>query len=255
MKIYPANRRKKFFRAAMLSCLLCLAIVPRGYSNYNQQIYRAYIDGKIRDWIDVICRIETNPCNSEICKLELISYYYGFIGYLIGEKDHALALEYIDKGEQLLTSILSESPGNATANAYMGAFLGFRMTIDKYKMPVLGPKSQKYIDHALHLNPDNLQAIIEKANALYFAPEVLGGSKKEAIHYYIRALRLMEKNQETDSNWLYMKTLADLVIAYEATEHAEEALKLCRRILSLEPGFLLVKQELYPELLKKTGGK
>lgn len=55
-------------------------------SNYQHAIYQSYISGNMNKWASVITAAEKeNSANTER-RLELISYYYGYIGYLIGTK-------------------------------------------------------------------------------------------------------------------------------------------------------------------------
>lgn len=220
-------------------------------ANHHQQIYQSFIRGTMEDWKDIIDQLETQACPSISCRYDLIECYYGYTGYLIRNKQNQEAKTYIEKAEAILKSIQEEKPEEASVYAYFGSFLGLRMQIEPLKIPVLGPKSHEQIETSIELDPENTQGLIEKANSLFHTPEMFGGSKKEAIKYYIKALKTLEKAELNKSNWLYMKTLVDLAMAYDAIGHPEQAIKLYKRILYLEPEFKLVKEELYPDLVSR----
>ena len=56
------------------------------------------------------------------------------------------------------------------------------------------------MNKALELDPQNIQAIIDKGNQLFYAPEMLGGDKKEALTYFLKAANILEKKKETNEN-------------------------------------------------------
>lgn len=49
---------------------------------------------------------------------------------------------------------------------------------DKLKTPILGPLSMKYIKMAYETDPNNIQALSDMGNMLYYAPVVFGGDKQ-----------------------------------------------------------------------------
>ena len=61
----------------------------------------------------------------------------------------------------------------------------------------------------------------------------------------------MEQKQLTKRNWMYLNVMTSLGLAYEATEQIQKA-KLCyEKILLIEPDFMWVGDELYPDMLKR----
>ena len=149
-------------------------------------------------WGNIIHTIDTGKSTTVDQKLELINYYYGYIGYLIGKKQNDVAGNLIPKGEKLIHQVLLISPKNATALAFKGSFLGFRMGISKLKTFALSRESFADINRANTLDPQNIQALIDKGNLLYYSPGILGGDKEEALKYYLKGSRILEKNKETN---------------------------------------------------------
>lgn len=223
----------------------------KSQSAYKKITYSAYIKGDMQTWVKVIHTMQINEDAKSIDqKLELTSYYYGYIGYLIGLKNNNTAETYINQGEQIIDKTLLLQPNNATALAFKGSFIAFRIGLNKFKAITLGPQSAAYIQNSLKLEPNNIQANIDYANELYYKPGILGGDKKSAIIYYSKAISLMEKSDNIRFNWLYLNTLALLGKAYENTAEIIKAKATYEKALKAEPDFNWIKNELYPKILK-----
>lgn len=222
-------------------------------STYRDSIYKAYSRGKMDKWYELMHTCEKNVNqNSLEEQFELISYYYGYTAWLIGAKKYNTAEEYIDKSEEIIDKLLVESPENATLLAYKGAYIAFTIGISNLKAIYLGPKSVKYINKSIELDPENIQGNIEKGNSMYYRPSVFGGDKNEAIKYYVRAVKSFEKQGLVINNWMYINTMTALGQAYEATDQIQLA-KLCyEKIIRIFPNFMWVEDELYPDMLKRN---
>jgi len=162
---------------------------------YKSTIYDAYIHGDMKKWESVILILEKQNPESISGKLELISYYYGYIGYLLGIKNYDLASKYIDKGDKLIAQVLKQAPKNATAYAFKGSFIGFRIGMSRFKAITLGPESNKNIAQALKLEPANIQAIVDNANVLYHTPRLFGGDKSHSLKLFLKSITLFEKKE------------------------------------------------------------
>lgn len=218
-------------------------------SDYRKEIYEAYIQGNMQAWEKTIGQMETVDLSLH-GKIELINFYYGYIGYLIGTDQKELAGAYIKKGEKIIHDLLEETPSNATLNAFKGSFISFKIGLNKLKAISLGPQSMRYINQAYNLDPNNVQALADKANMFYYAPSLFGGDKKKAITFYQKAIHQLEENEDTVDNWFYLNLLVQLAQHYEEMKMKKQALSLYEKILRQEPGFVWIKEELYPRLLK-----
>lgn len=241
--------------SALRTCLVILLLVTitsasNAESHYKSTVYSAFIARDMTKWEELIRTVEASGSNKTVDqKLELINLYYGYIGYLIGKKQFTPAEKLMDKGEKLITEVLQVSPKNATAYSFKGSFLGFHIGICKYKAVFLGSESKSYINKALALDPQNVQGLIDKGNLLYYEPKLFGGDKKEALVYYLKAAGILERNKETNENWVYLNLLSMIASAYEKTNNLAEAKHTYEKILEIEPNIVWVRNDLYPKLL------
>ena len=109
----------------------------------------------------------------------------------------------------------------------------------------------KYINKALELDPNNIQALIEYGNALYFMPSGFGGDNDQAVASYKKAIRLIEQRELQENNWLYLQIRARLGQMYSEMGQAGNAKVIYETLLEEYPDFKWVKDELLPELIKK----
>jgi tetratricopeptide (TPR) repeat protein len=214
-------------------------------TSYCKSIYDAFIVRDMTKWESVVQSMEASHSVTTVDqKLELVSYYYGVIGYLIGKKQYLHAEQLTNKGEALIDQVLHASPKNATATSYKGSFTGFRVGIKKFKALLLIFDSKKYINKAVEMDPQNVQALIDKGNMYYYAPAVFGGDKKTAITYYLKAAGIMEQKNETLDNWVYLNTLTMIAFVYTKTENPNAAKQMYNKIMRLEPNITWAKEVL-----------
>jgi tetratricopeptide (TPR) repeat protein len=248
------NKNRTYIRRQLIILLLSsFATIVFAETSYKNSIYNAFINHDIDKWAAIIHTIETNhPPVTVEKKLELIDYYYGYIGYLIGKKQYGNTEKYIIRAEKLIQQVLNVSPKNATAYSYKGSFTGYRIAVNKSKAVFLGPQSSADINKACELDPNNVQAIIDKGNLLYYSPVCFGGDKKEALKYFLKGVRLIEKNNDTCQNWEYLNLLTIIAKVYERLGQNEQAKQTYEKILRHEPDFYWVKTELYPKFLARS---
>ena len=245
----------KFTLNKFFLTLILFTIAPEIYSEtpYKKAFYNSFINREMYKWGNTIQYLDTGKSRSTIDqKLELINYYYGYIGYLIGRKQNEVAGNMIIKGEKIIHQVLLASPNNATALAFKGSFLGFRMGLNKFKSIGLSRESFANINRAYALDPQNVQALIDKGNILYYSPGLFGGDKEEALKYYLKGSRIMEKNKDTDQNWVYLSLLSIIAQAYDKTDNPQQAKFICEKMLRKEPNYRWVKDVYYPGLLERT---
>jgi len=235
--------------------LFLFTLAPEVFSEspYKKTFYNSFINREMYKWGSIIHTLDTSKNTATIDqKLEVINYYYGYIGYLIGKKQHDIAGTMIIKGEKLIHQVLLASPKNATATSFKGSFLGFRMGMNKFKSFGLSRESFADINRAYTMDPQNVQALIDKGNILYYSPGLLGGDKEEALKYYLKGSRILEKNRDTDQNWVYLNLLTVIAMAYEKTDHPDQARQICEKLLHKEPNYRWMKDVYYPRILEKT---
>ena len=219
----------------------------------SETIYKAYIKGDMEKWKYSIDSLENirNKTNNE--KLELINYQYGYIAWCINQQKINEAERYIAKAEELIDFLEKQPHFLSTVYAYKAAFVGFEIGISPYKAPFIGAHSLTYAKKSAALDSTNPLAYIQLGNIAYYTPKIIGGSKSEAIQHYKMALQLMEKNYSSiNQNWNYLNLIAILIQTYIDTGQYKTAKKYCIKALSIEPEFDWIKNELYPEVLKRS---
>jgi len=212
---------------------------------YSKNIYDAFIVRDMTKWENVIQSMEASHYNKTVDqKLELINYYYGIIGYLIGKKQYIHAEQLTNRGDALIDQVLLTAPKNTTATSFKGSFAGFRVGIKKFKAILLIFDSKKYINKAVEMDPLNIQALIDKGNTYYYAPAIFGGDKKTALTYYLKAAGIMEQKNETHENWVYLNTLTMIAFAYKKTDNPIAAKQTYEKVMQIEPNITWAKDVL-----------
>ena len=221
-----------------------------GQDEYECKFYNAYITGDMSewaDWIDQMENIYSDKRNPELL-YDIVEAYYGYVGYLIGVDRDDVASEYIESGEVYLEKLKDIPSYKSRYEALQGAFIAFKIGLNKSKAIWLGPRSMKHINNAVKQDSANPIAWVEKANAEYHMPRIFGGSYRKAVTYYQKAVRYYQRqNMVNDCNWVYMNALAWLAKSCEKADMRDKAKLTYLKILDREPDFKWVKEELYPE--------
>ncbi len=226
-----------------------------GEDKLDCKFYHAYVTGDMTSWpeyIDVLKRKFNYNSSPEIL-YDIVKAYYGYIAFLIGIEEHKKAHEFLDRAEKYQEKLKEKNGYKSEAKAFQGAFIAFKIGMNEAKAVFLGPRSMKYINQALEIEPSNYNALIERGNAEFHMPRMFGGSYQKAADYFKRAVNSLEQSQsdtELSCNWLYMNALAWLAQSYDKAGKIEEAELTYKRILRLEPDFQWVTKELYPEFRK-----
>jgi len=222
------------------------------FADNRAEIYQAYISNRMDRWKSIIDKLNAQTNQKESDRLELLNYQYGYIAWCMGNKRTDEAEKYIEQADKNI-GILEKSGYNLSmVYAYKSAIYGYKIGLSVWKAPVFGPKSKKYMQLAIKINPNNPYGYIQEGNSLYFMPAAFGGSKKEALHYYLKARELMEipkKNSVTD--WNYLSLLVSIGMTYTELGDLNSAKTTYETILRIEPHFDWVKNKLYPGLLQK----
>jgi len=242
--------RKKYI---FIVVVLVFTAFSQGWaSSYKSKIYDAYISNNMPKWKTIIDEMESLKTTDTAFLLELVNFQYGYIGYCIGlenmeeaEKYLSVAIENLDKAEMSGVEV-------SQISAYKSAFYGYEIGLNKLKAPFIGPKSIKYSKLSMEQNPQNPMGYIQYGNSQFYMPPVFGGSKQEAVEYFKKAERLMEKNWEKIKfDWNYLSVLALIGQSYFAMEDYENAKIYFEKALKVEPDFLLIKIDLLPKLMSK----
>jgi tetratricopeptide (TPR) repeat protein len=159
-------------------------------------------------WKNVIVQMDAIPDKSNELLLELINYQYGYIGYCIGFDKKEEAKKHLVLAQRNVEILEKRKNKLSVINSYKAAFYGFRIGLNPVSAPVNGFKSIDCAKRALNLDPAHYFGYVQYGNMKFFMPSALGGSKKEALEYYLKAKDIAEKDPEFISgNWNYMSLL------------------------------------------------
>lgn len=193
--------------------------------------------------------------NTEIKKLA--HYYIGYADYRLGsifeeiEKDQKQS--YINEAIEHLEEATEIAPDFAEGWALLGNCYGIKAT-GFFSGMKYGPKSEKAIDRALSLSPENPRVLTIYGISLMHKPAIVGGSTQKAIEVFKRAATFYSKPKiqaEIYPDWGHVENYAWLAQAYIRSEQYEEALKTYRKALEINPDYYWVKEVLLPALDKK----
>ncbi|BDX39396.1 hypothetical protein CYCD_27510 [Tenuifilaceae bacterium CYCD] len=235
-----------------LPFLLLANPISANSSVYDDRLYSCFVSSDMLEWERVMVDLEKEFETTKSVKVEfqLLHAQYGFVGFLLGSNRTSLGEEYIAKADKHIANLLKSNPKWVEVMALQAAVLAYKISLSPYKAPFLGPKSINLIADALELEPNNMYALIEKGNSKHYAPSYVGGSPAEAIVNYQKAITNIKASSKTKT-WWYLNTLTQLALAAEKAKNYTLASKTYKEILSIEPNFKWVKDELYPKFLEK----
>lgn len=234
----------------ILAALLLLTIQIK--ATYRSDVYSAYINNNMGLWRNVIERMNAIPEKDNELLLELINYQYGYIGYCLGFDKKDEARELLQDAQKNLEILEDREYSLSVINSYKSAFYGFRIGLNPITAPVYGMRSLDCAKNAVKLDPENYLGYVQLGNSEFYMPSTFGGSKKEALEYFLEAKKLIERNPESlADDWNYLSLLIVIGQTYTYLKDYDSAQRVYLDILELEPGFLYVKDDLYPKLLNK----
>jgi tetratricopeptide (TPR) repeat protein len=230
--------------------LFCLSTNIK--ASYKSDIYAAFVNNNMPGWKNTINRMESLKNDNNDFLLELVNYQYGYIAWCIGNNKNDEAREYLELADNNISILSKDSKNLSIVNSYKAAFYGFRIGLNKLMAPFFGLKSINCAKLAMDLDKENPFGYIQYGNIEFYMPNVFGGSKKEALTYYLRALEIMEKNEDNIvENWNYLSLLIVIAQSYSYLDDFPSSISYLEKILKIEPGFGYVKNELYPDVLQK----
>ena len=232
--------------------LICIAAVNfangQGHTDYNKKLYDSYVKDEIGQWKKIISEMsrEHEITDNQSLLYDLCFAYYGYIGYLISREEDKAAKEVLDDAVKKTKKLEKELNSRHDVMALQGALLGYRIVLSKFSSLFLGPKALKYIKTAYESANTCFNCNVEMGNMKFYTPKFLGGSKTEAIPYYIKAVELLETSTlKSDRNWIYMNTLLLLANAYTETGQQESACQLYKQLLEYEPAADWIRKDLH----------
>lgn len=240
--------RTKYFIIVILGVLFALNV----HADNRSEIYNSYINNHMPVWKLLIDQLSNNSEKDDGQLNELVNYQYGYVAWCLGNNHKDEAVAYLKLAENNLKLLEKRKYNPSRVNGYKAAFYGFRIGLSMFSAPFLGPKSAACAKQSILLNPDDPFGYIQSGNIQMHTPALMGGSKTEALKLFLKAKLLMEKNsEEIRGDWNYLSLLTSVAKAYDSTGDYPKAKLMYEEILRFEPGFKWVRDELYPQLIKK----
>ncbi|NLO70256.1 MAG: hypothetical protein GX102_04800 [Porphyromonadaceae bacterium] len=241
---------KNIYILLIFSILFSIKILSQ--NSQQQEIYQAFISRSIPKWEAATLKLEKNTdINNTAELLNLIHCYYGWTSEFIDKKMYKNAEANIVKVENWIEKILAKDPNNALAINFKGVFISYRLAFEKSKVFTLGKQSLQLIKKAHTLDPTNVQVLFDNGNAYYYPPKIFGGDKKTALMHYQKAISILERQNNTSYNWVYVQMLMLAARCNDLLGNTNEAKKGYEKTLRIEPNFKIVKEKYYPEILRK----
>lgn len=232
--------------------LLCLFFPDSVFASWKTEIYNVYIGNNMPGWKIIIDKMNKEKNTDSQFTLELLNYQYGYIAFCIGSKNESEAKSYLELAYKNLEILESKNYKPSEISAYKSAFYGFELGLNMLKAPVIGPKSIKYAKLAMQQDSQNPMGYIQYGNSQFYMPSIFGGSKTEAVDYFLKAEKLMEKDKlKIKNDWNYLSLLALIGQSYVAMKEYRKAEIYFEKALAAEPEYLFVKIDLLPALKKK----
>jgi len=233
----------------LTAILLLIPCILQAQLNH-EMLYNAYLSEDFQIWKIVIDEAQDSKITTKQLE-ELINYEYGYIGA-------CLALEQPNEAQRIMKvmnshlSILEKHHYQpAIIHLYRSALCAFKISENKWDVISLGTQSVEYAELAYKEAPNNPLVVNLKGNMDFFRPQLLGGSKQNALYNYEKATELFETQKQTTYNWNYLANLLSMAQAYEKTGNLKKAELICKKILGIAPNFKYVKNTYYPQLLEK----
>jgi len=240
--------RSKYWIAVVFLGLFALSL--KGSNRID--VYNSFINNRMAVWKSVIDQLNNQLDKPNELRIELLNYQYGYIGWCLGNERKEEALVYLKLAEQNVKLLETNKVGLSLINGYKSALYGFRIALNKFSAPFNGSKSSDCAKQAVLLDPNLPFGFIQLGNVKFHSPSLMGGSKTEAIGYYLKAKAMMEKKgSEIQGDWNYLSLLVTIAQAYESINDTIKAKLMYEEILKFEPGFTWVRDDLYPHLLEK----
>lgn len=237
-------------RNLIIAILVLFALNLTG--SEKKDIYDAYINNAMSVWKKIIDQLELKTEKNSQQQLELVNYQYGYIACCFSHNHKDEAVVYLKLAEDHIRLLEMNKFELSKTNAYKSAFYGYHIGLNVFSAPFIGSKSAACAKLSVAIDPNDYFGYIQLGNVRLHAPSFMGGSKPEALKNFLKARALMERDGlDRSDDWNYLSLLISIAKTYEILNEANSAKLTYEEILKFEPKFKWVKDELYPQLLKK----
>lgn len=238
-----------------LIVLFLIWISVKVYSNeYGSEIYQCYIRGEMVKYKDVLNKMKQtyDHAPSSVFQRQIIRVQYGLVSYYLGAKQDKDAYEEISDAEKRIAGLLKKHPKDASLISMRASFAGFKVILNPFSAVFLGGKLLRDMNKCKSIDFNDRDVLFLHSNSTYYAPSFLGGSKVAGLKNYLKLqskIRLIDIKNTND--WFALMCLtANAMALVDSNKHAD-AIKLYNYILTVEPEYDWVRNELIPRAKKK----
>jgi len=184
----------------------------------------------------------------------LAHYYVGLARYRtinLVQDDEDQTLRYMNDAINHLEEAIELKPNFAEAHALLSGLYGQKTGMQPFKAMTLGPKSDRAMERAKELAPENPRVMLIDGTGDYFKPSMFGGDKDAALKKFERAAQLAAQEQVDDPlmpSWGYAEAYAWIGYAHMEADRTKEARHAFERALEINPDYGWVKEVLLPQV-------
>lgn len=199
----------------------------QAYLREDMQLWRTYINTVCWEKADTLTR------------LQLLNYEYGFAAYMVDRYPDE-ALPYLNRFRSHITS-LESALTPARHATYLSAAYAYTFKLNNTRLLSCALRSYRLAHRAVTLAPNDPLALTLLGNVYFYAPTILGGDKRRALHYFTQADSLMQSEPEARLLWNYPALRLCIAQCYEKTGDTKQAAAAYEELLRLYPDFQYVK--------------
>ncbi len=260
--------------AVILVCLfVAMSIVAVGadFSELKTKTYNSYMNRDMKSWRYIIDDFHKKSVSGVDSLDFILSVEYGYVAWCLSDSKATdcdkylnMAFSDLERFEQSIKGVPEKTHLRnileTKYKSYYSALLAYQIKMSPVRVVINGWKSVNNAKSAITDMPDCWFSQIEYGNVMHYMPTVLGGSNINAVKAYLKAIKLMESDNDVETikhNWLYLHAIICLADAYKSMEDYANVRKCYNKILQFEPNYTWVRDSLLPSLSKyeKNGVK
>lgn len=214
-----------------------------------------YAAGHMNEWESLLNQLEKGYISTgDIRWLEELAWAeYAYTAYLLHTKQEEKAAKMLSAALDHTDKLLKLQPRNGSYLALKSSLTAFRIQLRPLSAPFLGPRSARLMEEAVAADPFNYRVLTEKGLARLYAPSWAGGNPAEAVTLFTKAAAEISKYKDAITNdWYYLHLMASYGQSLQKTDRHSQAVEVYQQVLSIEPSFQWVKNELLPQALAQA---
>ncbi|MBQ0082520.1 MAG: hypothetical protein MJ001_01075 [Paludibacteraceae bacterium] len=227
---------KKLTLALLLALALTSMNVTAGVVDHDK-MFDAYLNGDLATWHNELLKYVKNPNLTFSDRCDIANYLYGYIGFIADDKSKKKTARYFMTFFERYYEEMIKSPNyKSMGYLYKAGAYGMKSKIDGSVISN-GTKSLSALSDAEDADPKNPLAIGLRGNVKFYAPGILGGDKKKAINYFLKAIKILSVNTPKVYRWNYRALQLCVVEAYVQLGEKEKAEAYYQKVMKEVPNF------------------